>query len=226
MKQSRGGGDPEQAAELDRQYKAMEQSLRAYVDQRLAARGETTRPAPRRDLLGLVPVAIVALAALGLAAWPLFRKPVEPAPLQNIEAPVTPNEPETREPESPAPPPANPIRAAVASGEADGQWAVSLKNVMEQHGAIAAAAMRAPNDATLDAFARRVEAGQRLTQAERAKARMLLLEAIAGAKGRALTPEVISRLRATYSVTTRSTDKTNADLQSEIILRWMEAQAR
>lgn len=223
MKQSRGAGDPEQAAELDRQYKAMEQSLRAYVDQRLAARGETAKPAPGRELLWLVPVAIVALAALGLAAWPYLRKPVEPAPVQSVEVPVT----ETREPEAPAPaPPANPIRTAVANGEADGQWAVSLKNVMEQHGAIAAAAMRAANDTTLDGFARRVEAGQRLTQAERAKARMVLLEAIAGAKGRALTPEVISRLRATYSVTTRSTDKTNADLQSEIILRWMEAQAR
>lgn len=234
MAMNKGSGrglDPEVVAELDRQYKAMEQSMKSYVDQRTAARAETSTAAPRRDQLWLIPIAIVALAAIGLAAWPyVFPKRAAVEPLRNIEAPVTGNEPETTTTDPPPAPRADPVREAIASGAADGQWAVSLKNLMEQHGSVVATAMRSANRAALGDFAQRIERGQRLTQAERGRARLLLLESIAEVKAdanlRDITPEVLSRLRGTYSVTTRSTDKNDIDLQSEIILRWMEVRAR
>lgn len=235
---SKRGLDPDVIAELDRQYKAMEQSMRSYLDQRLAARAESVQPQraavdPRLwVIVGLV--ALVLIAGGGGAWWFYFRKPPHVERVENVDEPSTTTIAET--PDDP-PPPAQPvnreraaIRAAVASAEADGQWAVSLKNLIEQQGRLVAAAMREADGNALADLAQRVEAGRPLTQAERAKVRVLLLEAIAEVKVdgnlRDVTPEVLSRLRGTYSVTTRSTDKTNMELQSEIILRWLESRAR
>ncbi|HEY0139616.1 MAG TPA: hypothetical protein VGF48_01905 [Thermoanaerobaculia bacterium] len=232
---SKRGLDPEVIAELDRQYKAMEQSMKAYLDQRISARGETVQPqAALIDPRVWIAAGVIALLLGGGATWWFyFRKPVEIETVQNIDVPVTASEPES----ATEPPPEQPVnreratvRAAVASGEGDGQWAVSLKNLMEQHGRIVAAAMREADGNALADLAQRVEANQPLTQAERAKVRVRLLESIARVKVdgnlRDVTPEVLSKLRGTYSVSTRSTDKTNIDLQSEIILRWLETRAR
>jgi DNA-binding ferritin-like protein len=137
------------------------------------------------------------------------------------------------------------LKTAIAAGSADGKWAQSLKDLLEKNGTIVSAALRdaadGANAVTPDArdllldLAAKIDAKQALTKGDRDNVRQLLVDYTAAQQDvtvsvdgslRDVKAALLKRLKERYKVVTKATDKTDADLQSEIILRWLESTAR
>jgi hypothetical protein len=132
-------------AELNRQYQAMEKSLRITLDERFAAlearqRAQGAQPGSSPNALaGLgprlwIPLLALVVVAAALGGWYYFRgdqRGAEVVPTTDVRNDTA---PAAQEPEpDPAPPPAPAIsvaQRAVANGEATGQWAEELKALL------------------------------------------------------------------------------------------------
>ncbi len=282
-----GGGsqlDAQTLAEIDRQFRALEASLRSYIDQRFSTiessqpRGsaaasplrERVPDSPRQQVVPFSPAdrqrrwligGVILMLLLGaFGAWRFLRgrgaKPRgEPSTVVTTtgadERDPVPEEPKD---EAPANLRLDTIRKAVANGEADGQWAVSLKNLIENHGGLVAASLRNAADGVgldddavtaearqeLRALAGRVEDKASLSSGDRGRIRELLLDYVAALSARDpadaairvdgvlrdVTPQRLANLKGLYRVSSTTTDRASIELQSEMILRWMEADAR
>jgi hypothetical protein len=275
--------DADVTAELERQYRAMEESLRSYVDQRVSA-AEAARPSrgaapadtrdrgeahgrnvlpPRQMTTKVVAIVIAVMVLAGsAAAWFYFRKPaaetVSAAAVSGDDTAPRPAETSApREPEVVRDEPAADVRlqavsAAITAASADGKWAESLKNLLASQPELMSASMQTAAEGTgleanavapaarkeLIALAQRVAAKGALTSEHRGQIRQLLFAYVAAlaardlgsaatvsAKPRTPAPRVVQRLRDQYKPLTRGDDVT-MELQSEIILRWMQANAR
>lgn len=258
--------DPAAVAEMERQYRAMEASLRAYIDERLGAidasrsgaRFIPSRPSSMRwaGIAGLVAVGAL-LATLVLKGPSLWRGGrTSPSATDSSDVPLQPDLPlsSTRE-DDPFEPPAARNEAfarAVANGRASGKWAEELKRVAEAEGksvapyvraaatarGVAAVDVAATASRDLNRYATLIAQGGAMSADDRAKLRVLLLEHIAALEVsesnlsqavrvdgvlKDLTPDLIDRLKSRHGVQSASSDPASRELQSEIILRWMEA---
>jgi hypothetical protein len=263
MDMKKGRNEPGvDAAELDRQYNAMEQRLKAYVDQRLEAFDAPSQPrvvpagAPMQPKLLLIAAVLVALALAAGSWWYLRGRKTnevaqqadEPAQ-QQIDVPVAAEPrpvfggPSTEELRREA------LKTAIATGSADGKWAQSLKDLIEKNGTIVSAALRdAADGANVEAkavtpdardllldLATKIDAREALTKADRDNVRQLLVDYAAAHQDAAVSVDgnlrdvkaaLLKGLKVRYKVVTKGVDKADADLQSEIILRWLETTAR
>ncbi|HJQ37313.1 MAG TPA: hypothetical protein VKB93_09245 [Thermoanaerobaculia bacterium] len=243
--------DPEIAAELQRQYDAMEASLEDYVKRRLdmvesrqPAQSAASR-APANGVPRWLPwstAGAVLLVILWLAGERFLAPRPENPPSQDTSQDfVVPTETvETRPTIS-----ANRqlVRDAIARGMSSGKWAEELKAMMTGHAALVAQPIRlAANGsvsdaaaATLEKTARAIEAKQDLGVEGRSMLRKWLMDVIAASvaaeKGAQapkvdgniadVTPALLEDIKDRY----RAVGTANAqsqEFQSEVILRWME----
>ena len=208
-------------AELDRQYRAIEASLRNYLDQRLAAM-------PQREAAGgwstarvmtLLIAAIVATAALMAGLLWMFPPRVQTPQPQTIlreDQPVTPAETITTTTTVAA---IDPLEQVIDAAAVDGKWAEGLKILIADRPAMVSSAARSaatklPNAAArneLEGIAKQID-DRKLTSRDRL--RVLWMDAIQG-------KTKLADLKQRYGVMTASNDAANIDLQSEIILRSM-----
>ena len=251
------------AAELDRQYKAIEQSLKAYVDQRLdaldpqreSAYESRPRVVPGGRVVDWRPWligAVVAALLIGGGSWWYFRggKPattVDDEPAQQQADVSTTTEPRPMF----GGPSADDVRretikSAIASASADGKWAQSFKELLEKHGAIVSAALHdaadgrhldgnavtpAARDLLLE-LAGKIDAKQALSKDDRDNIRELLVDYVSALAGGEVSVDgnlrdvTVKRLKEQYKVVTRSDERKDLELQSEILLRWLETTAR
>jgi hypothetical protein len=212
--------------------------------------------APMQPKLLLIAAVLVALTLAGGSWWYLRgRKTNDVAQQAEVPAQQEVDVPAAAEPRPVfGGPSAEEIRrealkTAIAAGSADGKWAVSLKDLLEKNGTIVSAALRdAADGAKVDAravtpdardllldLATKIDAKEALTKGDRDNIRQLLVDYTAAQQAAAVsvdgnlrdvTKAVVQRLKKQYNVVTKATDKADADLQSEIILRWLESTAR
>lgn len=248
--------DADVRAEMNRQFKAMEEVLRRAMDERLAAfeakqRAQAPSRSERATLAGsLLPLWITAgvfvLAALAWLGYRTFGPRTEPvqrpssyAQRERYEA----NDPEpSTTNEAPQP---NPVQSAIARAQSTPNlWPDEFKALLENDrdfvaGAVSSVAARdeVPRDAkaALANFATRIARGDDLQVAGREKLRALLLECLAsdidGAKVKidGKLNDVaphLDALKNRYRVSSTSDDATQMSLQSEILLRWLSERER
>lgn len=276
-----GTNRPADAAELDRQYKALELSLKAYIDQRMdaldprqprgaAAIDETVYEQARpRVVPAGAPVpwkpwligGVLAVLAVAFGVWWFFGRDRQPVQTAQQAAGTTQAEVTATAPVQTSGGGARPdnrsrdaLKAAIAAATADGKWAQSFKDLIEKHGALVSAKMRdAANGDDLDGdvvtsearddlfeMASRIDAKEALTSGDREKIRELLIDYTAALAARDeprtnvsvdgnlrdVTADLLRRLKTNHLTVTKSTDKTNMELQSEIVLRWLETASR
>jgi len=199
---SAGSLDPEIVAEMNRQYEAMEESLRDYVRQsfdhgesRQSPRGaETPTPeyarVPGRGakppwLWIAIPVVVLA-GALAAFLWLSRRDDREPVDRDTPAPPVvamseTADDPPRISKERQV------IRGVIARGNASGKWAEELKTLITNHPSLAAGPIRIaanrdiPSAAvdTLDRVVAAIEAKRDLGTDGRATLRRWLLDVVA-----------------------------------------------
>lgn len=248
--------DADVRAELNRQFKAMEEVLRRTIDERLAAfeakqRAQAPSRNERATLAGsLLPVWITAgifvLAALAWLGYRTFGPRNEPA-----QRPSSYTERERYEVSEPEPsttneaPPLNPVQSAIARAESTPSlWPDEFKALLENDrdfvaGAVSAVAARdeVPRDAkaALANFATRIARGEDLQAAGREKLRALLLDCLAsdvdGAKVKIDgklndVAPYLDALKKRYRTSSTSDDATQMSLQSELLLRWLSERER
>lgn len=229
-------------AELDRQYRAMEASLRTYIDQRFAA---MEARAPQREsmtnawtpprVLAVVAMLIVT-AGLTFALTRYFGDRNVPPPndgttipyVEPATAPATTTEIVENDPAADEHRAA--LQKAIDAASADGKWAEGLKALLETNGAIVAGAMRksAPPDVRISGEMEDI-AGKIDTKTlpSRDRLRTLLVDVINARKVDGRLDDVeLDRLKREYGVTGKARDAANIDLQSEIILRWLAKETR
>jgi hypothetical protein len=235
--------DADTIAELKRQHEAMEESLRHYVDQRLAAlerqpsRGNT--PSLATFAAWIPSLALLAILLIGSGAYWFanLRKPSthsvaaeEQARTEEERPTFTPSTTETQ----PARIEQTSAQRAVAATETSGKWADALRDYLASDANTAAraiadlAATASSGRRTLDEFASRVAAGTDLKPEGRERLRALLVDAIAAQNDAGVTVDGkladvdMARLKKEYSATATKP----IDAQSEIILRWMAGAGR
>lgn len=237
--------DPEVLAEMNRQYEAMEKSLRFLMEERFThwesrQRAQSPRAAASRGA-GLprqvwMPLALVlALAAVAAGGWWMWQSR-ERAPRTRTNAAVR-EEPAPADTPTTAQAPPSAIERAIAAAEASNQWADGLKNVLEADAELAASAIddasrnaTGPAQAALSAYAQRVAQRDDLGPQGRDGLRDLLVDCIAwevapqkvkiDGKVNDVTP-LLADLRKRLGVKSAAKDAGQMELQSEIILRWM-----
>lgn len=232
--------DGDTVSELKRQYDAMEESLKDYVDQRLAA-GERQASRGSRNPLATFAVWIPALSVLAalLIAYGAYlflgsRKPAtHSAPAQQQQTTTEESTPATNE-TPPAPIEQTAAQRAVAAAIASGKWADALRDYLAADAesaarAIADAASTAPaSRAALEDLASRVSKGTDLKPEGRERLRALLIDTIAAQNDAGVTVDGkladvdLARLKQQYGATSTKA----IDAQSEIILRWMAGEGR
>jgi hypothetical protein len=252
-------------AELDRQYKAIEQSLKAYVDQRLDAldpQRESAYESRPRVVPSSRPVdwkpwligGVIAAVLIAAGSWYYFagRRPArtiadDDSVQQQADLATTTTEPRpmfggpsTEEVSRET------IKSAIASASADGKWGQSFKDLLEKHGPIVSAALHdaadgrhldgnavtpAARDVMLE-LATKIDAKQALSKDDRDNTRELLLDYVSALAGGEVSVDgnlrdvTTERLKKQYKVVTRTDERKDVDLQSEIILRWLETTLR
>jgi hypothetical protein len=231
--------DADAVAELKRQYDAMEESLRSYVDQRLAAaerqasRGSTNSLATFGAWVPALAVLAILLIGYGAYSFMAPRKPsthAVPAVQRTTTEDFTPTTTE-------APPvqiEQTAAQRAVAAAAVSGKWADALRDYLASDAETAAraimdAASTAPSSrAALEDLASRVSKGTDLKPEGRERLRALLVDTIAAQNDNGVTVDGklgdvdMARLKQQYGVTATKP----IDVQSEIILRWMAGDAR
>ncbi len=245
-----GALDPEIAAELQRQYDAMEASLQDYMQRRLELL-ESRQPAqsaasraPANGVPRWLPWATAA-AVLGIVLWlageRFLARPEAPQAQDTSQDFVVPTETvETRPTIS-----ANRqlFRDAIARGMSSGKWAEELKTMMTEHAALVAQPIRlAANGsvsdtaaATLEKTARAIETKRDLGIEGRAMLRKWLIDIIAASVAAErgaqtpkvdgnisdVTPALLDEMKDRYRVI-GAAKADSQEFQSEVILRWME----
>jgi len=208
------------SAELDRQYRAIEASLRNYIDQRLAAmpQREAASGWSTARVMTLLIVAIVATAALMAGLLWMFPPRVqtpEPQTIIREDQPVTPTETITTTTVAVI----DALEQVIDTAAVDGKWAEGLKTLIADQPAIVSSAVRSAATKLTNAAARKELEGiakqiddKKLTSRDRL--RVLWMDAIQG-------KTKLADLKQRLGVMTASNDAANIDLQSEIILRSM-----
>lgn len=204
-------------AELDRQYRAIEASLRSYIDQRFAAmpqREVASGWSMARVMTTLIVAMILTAGSTAGLMW-YFAPKAEPQTIVTGEDPPA-APPETVTTIAPV---IDPLERIIDTAAADGRWAEGLKTLIADQPAMVSSAIRAaaPNLTNaaarkeLEGIARQVDE-KKLTSRERL--RVLWIDAIQG-------KTKLADLKKRYGVTSATNDAANIDLQSEIILRSM-----
>lgn len=193
--------DADVRAEMNRQYEAMNASLRIAVDERLAAfearlaSQSLVGPSPARNarrgsrLAAYAGLAVLAIAIVG-GLW-YFTRP-KPRPQQNV--PVQNQQDAASQTPEPAPvttsiPAAvTPVQEAVSRAEKSGKWADEWKAILESDSAFASSVINDLADRgavpsavreKLIRFATRIENKEDLRSDGRQSLRLLLVECIA-----------------------------------------------
>lgn len=239
--------DADTVAELKRQYDAMEESLRHYVDQRLVAlerqpsRDNTTSLATFAAWIPALAVLVIALAGYGIY-WFMGHRTPSRRPITAAQRTATADDftstadgrsqttPETETPRVEQ----TSAQRAVAIAKASDKWADALRDYLASD---ANAAARAIDDVAataptgrraLEDFASRVAGGTDLKPEGRERLRALLVDAIAAQSDTGVTVDGkladvdMVRLKKQYGVTATKP----IDAHSEIILRWMAGEGR
>jgi len=196
----------EAAPQVDRQYKAMEESLRAYIDQRLSlleSRPPSAGGVTAQSAGGLVPAGsgnwlawTIALTAAAVAIFAvvmmLLRSPDRPrdddgSSSARIEEQTASSDLTETEASSSGSANRRVLEDAIARANASGKWADELKNLLTDHPTLSAGAVRAAANGdmsdrsrtALEKLAQQIEGGTDLGRDRREALRALLLEAIA-----------------------------------------------
>jgi len=242
--------DPDTIAEIDRQFRAMESSIRTLIDQRFAAmeRGsQREAAAPRRWTLvhALITLVAIIMTAVLTVALMRFLRPAVDGRQSPTPASITDTSTETSDTSattSAEPDPAleakrAALKSAIAGAEVDRKWALGLKAFIESNGAIVSGAIRdaerdlTSSDPARDELERIALSIDEHKLASRDRLRDLLVDAIGGEKGGEkvdgkLDDVNVAVLKERLGVKTASNDAGNIELQSEIIFRWMLRQAQ
>ena len=252
--------DEAMTSELDRQYRAMEDTLRTYVDQRLAV----IKTRPSQSAGGTSPVrkwrwerVLAVIGAIALAAmviWGAFlftgsgRHPdPQPSTATGTTATVTATAhtahatqttssgAQTATMNDPAVAAAArraALTATIVAADKNQKWADGLKALIDTDGAIVSTAVRtlardlppSQGHADLDAIASNIDAK---SLSSRDPLRRLLVDALNGGtvdgKLKDISRRQLRDLKSQYGVKSKSSDVADIELQSEIILRWMES---
>ncbi|HET8797309.1 MAG TPA: hypothetical protein VFO89_06470 [Thermoanaerobaculia bacterium] len=222
----------------------MDDRLAAF-EERLAAQGVVQPAATQAGTMnwkrvGAILAGLLAIAAIvwGVASFLPPRGTVQTTTTTTGTTQPSDTQPPTDTTASAAPA-ATPAQKAVKSAETTGKWAEELKAFLEAEPELTSkwiyeTANRGavPDEIykTLSDYANRIGAKKELTSAERAKLRNLLVDCIAS-EVRSIDVKVdgdladaarlLEDLKVSLGVTSKAKDLTKADLQSEIILRWM-----
>ncbi len=227
--------------ELDRQFRAMETSLRTYIDQRFAAmEARATQREPKAAPTwtwqrGLALAGIIAMTVL--VTWALTRKPLreprrddetttiaETMPAETIDDAETPTTDPRMEARKAA------LDKVIATAENDRKWGEGLKTLIAENGAmvsdaIAEATKGLPENHTvrveLSAIAKLIDDGKLQS---RDRVRDLLIDVLSGRRIDGRLDDVdVDEIKSRYGVKSESKDIVKGfDLQSEIILRWLK----
>jgi hypothetical protein len=240
-------------AELNRQYDRMHDSLIEYIDLRLKAyeAGRPVKGAAHapqwKTWLQRYGIAIGAVAGLLLAAAVVYAMGWIPARTRERVIPpaqaavVNDEEPPAEPPvDTPAPQSDPRFRALVDDASASGKWKEAFLTATEQQPDVIASMLTNASErvdaktrsAILDLRDRLTGKGKKLTSADRESLRRYLLQYVGAVETGAvtidndlsdLTPVLVRSLKRTTNARSASDSAQDFDLQSEIILRWLEA---